>query len=81
MSEWVAVCGEEGEEPVEIQTESDGNSNFLSWQKWGSVARDPGLYGTIWTYLIDQDYVFLKVSSISKCCEHPIMTDHWSNEV
>ena len=35
MSEWVAVCGEEGEEPVEIQTESDGN--FFSWQKLGLV--------------------------------------------
>ena len=24
MSEWVAVCGEEAEEPVEIPTEADG---------------------------------------------------------
>ena len=29
MSEWVAVCADEAEEPVEIPTEADGE--LLSW--------------------------------------------------
>jgi hypothetical protein len=29
MSEWIAVCGEEGSDPIEIETE-DGKSNKLS---------------------------------------------------
>jgi len=40
MSEWVAVCGEEGEEPVEIQTESDGTLLLLN-----VTAQFPGATG------------------------------------
>ena len=29
MSEWVAVCADENEEPVEIPTESDGEVKYL----------------------------------------------------
>jgi hypothetical protein len=29
MSEWVAVCADETEEPVEIPTENDGEGVFL----------------------------------------------------